>query len=189
MALGGLLALLNWWTVYRTWRSGRFCSAVPFVGAFFLGGGMLLLPQTRPFAWLALVVDYGTLVVFLALPRIADALWKTSRFNLLEEYVGQQANKAVRLLLFRKGVFTIEQQVRRLPGECGFIRTGIVGRWERVEGRLLHFSNGDSAAFEALPGPEYEGLRQASGFRGYWDGELSLAGVELRLTSRRPVTT
>lgn len=185
MALGGLLALLNWLTVYQTWRSGRFCSTVPLVGALFLGGGMLLLPTTRPLAWLALILDYGTLVFLLALPRIVDELWKTSRFNLLEEYVGQQSNKTVRLLLFRKGVFTIEQQFHRPPGECGLIQVGTIGTWKREDGRLLLSLDGDSAIFEALLGAEYEAVLQASGFRGYQNGELSLAGVELRLKSRR----
>jgi hypothetical protein len=107
-------------------------------------------------------------------------LWRTSRFNLLEEYVGQQGNKTVRLRLFRKGVFTIEQRFHRRRGECGLIQAGTIGTWKREEGRLSLSLNGDSAVFEALPGNEHEAVRQASGFRGYENGELSLAGVELR---------
>src|SRR5258708_7324312 len=71
MVLGGLLALLNWFSIYQTLRTGRRCSPIPLVSALFLGGGMLLHPAARPFAWLALVLDYGTLMLLLALPWIA----------------------------------------------------------------------------------------------------------------------
>jgi hypothetical protein len=86
LALGGLLALVNWLALYQTWRTGRLCSAVPLVGALFLALGMLLLPPTRPFAWLAPLIDYTGVLFLLALPRLVNELWRTSRFNLLELY-------------------------------------------------------------------------------------------------------
>jgi hypothetical protein len=137
---------------------------------------------TRPLAWFAFVLDYGTLAFLPALPHIGDELWRTSRFNLLEEYGGQQGNKTVRLRLFRKGVFTIEQHFRRERGECGLSQAGT---WTREDGRLLLRLDGESTIFDTLPGVEYEAVIQASGFRGYENDELSLAGVELRLKLRR----
>jgi hypothetical protein len=186
VGLGGVVALLNWLSLYQTWRSGRLCSAIPLIGGLFLAGGLLLLPATRPFAWLAVILDYGTIVFFLGLPGFVGEVWSTSRFNLRAEYVGRRGNKTVWLRLFRGGVFTLEQQFARARGECGLMRAGTIGTWRREEDRLvLSLNGGDSAIFEPPAGRSEEAIVQGSGFRNYGDGELSLAGVELRLKFRR----
>lgn len=185
LGLGGLLALLNWLSVYQTWHSGRFCSAIPLIGGLFLAGGLLLLPATRPFAWLAVILDYGTLVFFLALPGLVREVWRTSRFNLREEYVGQRENRTVWLRLYAREVFTLEQQFSRTSGEYGLRRVSTIGTWKREAGHLvLSLDGGDSAVFEPVSGASDEAIVQGSWFRKYGDGELSLAGVELRLKFR-----
>ena len=162
MGLGGLVSLLNWFCFYETRRTGHFYSAVPLVGAVFLGGGMLMLPSTRPFYWLAAALDYGTVILISALPRLVDELWKTSRYNLLEEYIGEDGLKSVRLRLYRNGVFTIRQHFRRIAGECGLVSAGDIGNWSREEGRLELATNGDTSAFETLEINGIETLAPAS---------------------------
>jgi hypothetical protein len=185
MTLGGLVALLNWYTVYYTWRSGRFCSPIPLIGGFFLGGGMLLLPALRSCAWLALVLDYGTLAFLLAIPAMAREMWSTSRINLLEEYAAQVGKKSVQLRLFRKGVFTLKRQLRRQPGELGLMGASTIGAWKREGNRLQLSLYENSAIFAASPGAEQEALVLESGACGYENTELALAGMELRLKYRR----
>lgn len=107
MALGALLCLLNWGTLIASWRRKRFVSAVPFVGALPLGYGMSLVPETRAFAWLALIADYGTLAVILALPYIAWHAWSTSRVNLLHRFTSKAAGRSVTIKLFRRHVAVI----------------------------------------------------------------------------------
>ena len=186
MGLGGLIALMNWLSIYQTWRTGRFCSPIPLIGGAFLAGGMLLLPGTRPYTWTAVILDYGTLVVLIALPWIVGEFWRTSRYNLLEEYVADHGIKTVYLRLFRKGVFTIEQHFRRQTGESGLISAGTIGEWKRERDRLMLRLDGQSAEFESLPGIESEGLRQVVGFPDYEsNGDLALAGIELRIRYKR----
>ena len=108
IGLGGYFAALNWLSLYQSYRTGRFCSPIPFVGALFLGTGLLILPETRPFAWVALILDFNTLIFLIALPNSITQLLETSRFNLLEEYVGQQGNKSVQLHVFRKNISVIK---------------------------------------------------------------------------------
>ncbi len=161
MALGSLVALLNWFSVYHRSRTGRCSSPIPLVGAFFLGGGMLLHPAVRPFAWLALVLDYGTLALLLAVPWIVSEEWKTSRFNLLEQYEGKKGSKRVELRLFRKGVLVIKQY---FGGESGL---SLRGSWKREGDRLLLSLEEDVAVFDPWSGRHGEGVRQATGFRSH----------------------
>src|SRR5207249_2124747 len=95
---------------------------IPPIGAAFLAGGMLLQPITRPYAWVAVLVDYGALVFLVAVPFIVREIWRTSRYNLLEEYIGEQGNKTVTLRLFRRGIFTIQVQVCRTRDEWGLMQ-------------------------------------------------------------------
>jgi len=189
MCLGGLIALLNWWYLFLSWRTGQFHSPLPLIGALLLGGGMLLLPSTRLFAWVGLLADFGTLALLLAMPRIVNEMWSTSGYNLLEEYVGNRGIKTVNLCLFRNGVFTIKQIFRRPPDECGVVQAGTIGTWQRERERLLLRMDGQSAEFEPLPTIEAKGLRQVVGFSSYEKSEdYSLAGIDLRVSYVRGVT-
>ncbi len=71
IVVGGIFCLMNWGMLILSWRRRRFVSSVPLVGAALLGSGLALLPKTRPFAWLAVIVDYGTLALIILLLRIA----------------------------------------------------------------------------------------------------------------------
>jgi hypothetical protein len=180
--LGKLLARLNWLCLFETWRTGRFHSAVPGFGAVFMAAGLLLLPGTRPYAWIAVPADYGTMALLIALPRIVREAWKTSPYNLLEEYVGVCDRKAVCLRLFRDGAFTVEQRFRLQPGEPGLIRAGTIGTWDHDTGRLaLRMDNGESAEFEIVEPNPPTYIKQVVGLPAYEGGMLSLAGVELML--------
>ena len=145
MVLGGLLSFANWWSVYQSYRTKRFHSAIPFFGAAFLGLGMLIIPSTRPYAWSALVLDYGTLAFLLASPKLAREAWNTSRFNLLFEYLGTAGMKTVHLRLFRQGIFTIRLQLHRPPGETGLVGTGTSGTWQH-DGKSLKLATDRVAA-------------------------------------------
>lgn len=187
MGFGGLIALANWLSLYQSYRTGRSCSPIPFVGAIFLGSGMLILPETRPFAWVALILDFSTLFFLIAVPKLITQLLATSRFNLLEEYVGEQGNKSVQLRLFRKNISVIKQSIRRNPGDFGMMELSMVGTW-KWDGNRLHVSMGETfGTFELLAGRSPEAIVQISGFQCYEDDELSLSGIELVLRSRKTV--
>ncbi len=103
LALGCWLSLLNWSALFLSWWSGKFHSAIPLVGGFCLGAGALLLPALRPYAWVAVFLDWGTLVVVVSLPWLVREVWATCGFNLMEEYIGVKGRTTVRLRLFRRG--------------------------------------------------------------------------------------
>lgn len=79
IALGGYIAVLNWYSIYASHKSERNVSAVPLLGASFLVIGLLGLEQTRPYAWVGILADYGTLIMFVAIPMLAWESWTTSR--------------------------------------------------------------------------------------------------------------
>lgn len=137
IAVGGLVSLLNWGTLISSLRSRRFASAVPFVGALLLGNGLALLPETRAFAWLALVADYGTLIFVVALPRIALAVWATSRINLLHCFTSHASGCELAIKLFRRHVAVISAEFDP-PVPCdehgALVQSfGLVGKWTPTE--------------------------------------------------------
>ncbi len=137
IAVGALLSVLNWGTLVASYRSGRFVSAVPLVGALPLGCGMALLPHTRPFAWLALVADYGSLVLIISLPHIAYEVWSTSRINLLHSFTTNVSDRVISIKLFRRHIAVISARFDP-PVLCNdydaLVQSfGLVGRWVPTE--------------------------------------------------------
>lgn len=185
--LGAIVALANWWSLYSSLRTKKFCSPVPLAGAMFLGGGMFLLPAARPYCWSALLIDYGTLSLLLAAPRIAGEIWSTSRRNLVSEYLGHSGNRTVRLCLFKKQIFTLRLAIQRKEGEPGLVSYGSTGTWQIHEGRLTLQSQNEVAVFDVLAGARNHAILQATGFPT-WESnpELTLAGIQLmKLTATK----
>jgi hypothetical protein len=137
IAIGGLLSLLNWGTLYASLRGNSFVSAVPLAGALPLGTGMALLPVTRPFAWLALVADFGTLVLIIALPRIAFEIWSTSRINLLHSFTTNARGRTIHIMLFRRRIAVIRVEfdppIPRNDQGALVQSFGLVGSWDTTE--------------------------------------------------------
>jgi hypothetical protein len=78
LGFGAALSLLNWVYVYLSWRTGRSHSLIPLIGGVCLLIGALLVTSLRPFAWVAVFADSGTIVVFLAVPAILWEVWQHS---------------------------------------------------------------------------------------------------------------
>ena len=141
IAVGALFSLINWGTLLASWRSKRFVSAIPFLGALPLGCGLAIIPETRPYAWLALVADYSVLVAFIALPRIVYELWSTSSINLLHNFTNTGSDRVIAIKLFRRHVAVISAQFRlSVPCDDHGSRVqslGMVGRWSSIESGFL----------------------------------------------------
>jgi hypothetical protein len=165
IVLGGLISFQNWASIVVSYRSGRFVSAVPLVGGLLLGGGMALIPPTRPYAALAIVADYGTLIFILALPHLCYQIWSTSRFNLVHSFSISAAGRSITINLFHRHIAVIRVEFNP-PVPChdngslaqGF---GAVGRWATTEAgfsiegyratrhiRLVPKENGDFTTVE-----------------------------------------
>jgi hypothetical protein len=137
IAVGGLLSLFNWATLFATLRGKRFVSPVPLFGALLLGGGLALLPETRPYAGLALLADYGTLMLVIALPFLAFQLWSTARFNLVHSYVMNAPDRTVTIKLYRRQIAVITVTFDP-PAPCNAHGArigsfGLVGTWSPTD--------------------------------------------------------
>jgi hypothetical protein len=187
MGMGLFFVIINGLSLFQTWYTGKFTSSIPLFGAFFLGMGMLLHPMMRPYAWIAVLVDCGTLMFLFALPRIIKEAWRTSGFNLLEEYTGREGGRTVTLRLFRKGEFVMSQKIARQGRKLGVLWAGTIGTWQRDGGRLKLVGHyGEEAVFEFLSGDEREALLQLSGFPSFENNpDWSLDGIYLELETRR----
>jgi hypothetical protein len=187
IVLGSLVCLANGWTAIQRRRAGRLRSTVPLLGAVLLGAGLFFVPVARPFCWLALVLDYGTVELLLALPKVFGEFWSTSRCNLVAEYCGQAGGKTVCLRLFRRAIFTLRLRVQRPPGECGLVDAGTIGTWQRDGARLTLRAEGGEASFAVLGTAPAEFLRPTVGFPAWSNSpDRSLDGMELFPPNQRP---
>ena len=185
LILGGVIALGNWFYLYMRRRIGHGYSSVPLIGGVLLVTGMWMLPVTRPYAWAGVFLDYGTLIVVLSLPRMANELWSTSRFNLLSEYVGHRGSMTACLRLFRKGHFTLVQRIDRPHGTQGLMQRSMPGTWQREGNRVTLWHGAEMAILEVVQ-KEPEALQWTTDFPSTERNEqLSLAGINLSLGTGR----
>jgi hypothetical protein len=182
IVFGGLLCLMNWMTLYQSHRTKKFHSAIPLFGAFLLGSGMFLIPATRHLAWIAIPLDYGTLILLFTLPQLLHGAWTTCRFNLLKEYLGSCGNKKVRLRFFRNEIFVIKLLIQRPKGETGITGLGRIGKWCEENSRLKLEANNEQAIFELSKSGDSELLRQVEGFGSFEnEKDCSLVGINFIL--------
>jgi hypothetical protein len=137
IGLGAAISVANWMTLHFSRREKRHISAVPLVGALLLAYGLCCFAATRPFAWLAIIADYGTLALVLALPTLIGEAWATSRVNLVRTFVSRQSGRVIELRLFKRAIFTIEvtfdPPVPCNPHGALISSFGLTGSW-RQEG-------------------------------------------------------
>ena len=138
ISLGGLISLLNWWTLYQSWRTKKFISAVPIVGALLLGLGLCYFDSTRPFAFLSIVVDYGTLMLVLVLPGMLKEFWSTSVFRLKKTIYGKHEGMVYELRMYKGGSFVLKGDATTKPAETpGLVGFSIVGDWNEKEDAIV----------------------------------------------------
>jgi hypothetical protein len=141
IVLGSVVAFLNWSTIFMSYRSRRFVSPVPLIGGVLLFSGMFIIPQARSFSWAALVIDYGTLAFFIAVPVILHQYWRTSRMNLLYSFKSNGSGRQIEIKLFRRAIAEIHARFDP-PALCndydGHVQSfGLVGTWAAMEGGYL----------------------------------------------------
>ncbi len=141
IVLGSFICFCNWYTIYDSWRKKRFVSAVPAIGALFLGLGLAYFEKTRPYAIFSIVADYGTLIFLIAIPRLAKELWSTSKINLTKSLIGNNDIADYKLKLFKKEIFVLEVTFSppQIANEHGakIVSFGFQGNWQESEGSIL----------------------------------------------------
>lgn len=174
IGVGGIIVVLNWWTILQNSRGKRYRSPIVLLGTAFLGAGMFILPATRWYFWSALILDFGTLMVLLGL---ITEMWRGRRI-LVHEYFGETATKRVCLRLYRRGIFSIELQ-RREPWKAGPIVGSDTDGWQREGPRLTLSRAKESAIFDLVPDATRETFRQSVGFPSLESrDDTSLANID-----------
>jgi hypothetical protein len=183
MTVGMMVILLNWVMLFETWRTGRFHSCVPLIGAGFFCLGSLALPAMRPYAWLAFF-DIGTVLLIFAIPSLLADGWR-NRFGLLEVLIGEEPNQTIMVRLLRKGHCVVYQSAPRSGGE--FVQRSMVGTWSRSEGCLILRIGEKSAVFQNVAEVAPETWRLSTG-ANLFDGnaDFAVAALDLTLNYRRP---
>ncbi len=142
LVVGSFIALSNWYSIYASRRTGRFVSAVPVFGAAFLAIGLLAFPETRAYAWLGIVADYGTIILIVAVPKMIWEAWATCSRNVLHRFVSESNGRRDDVRLFKQGSFTICSE-HNPPVPCNehgtmIASNGFVGTWrEQSDGFIL----------------------------------------------------
>lgn len=132
--VGGLIVVFNWYSIYASRRYGRFVSPIPIAGAVCLVAGLCGFDMTRSYAWIGVIVDYGTMsLVFVGIPVIVIQAWEVSRLNLLHSFAADVAGRRYEIRLFRRAIATIKCEYEP-PALCNDFGArcrsiGFVGRW------------------------------------------------------------
>jgi len=146
--VGALIVLFNWYSLYASHRSGRNVSPAPLLGGLLLFLGLFNFPETRAYAWLAIVADYGTLIMVSAVPLLIRDAWSTCSFNLVHRFVSNTDGRQDDIRLFKRGKFTIRRE-HSPPVTCNehgalSVSQGFVGVWhEEDRGFVLGGYGGD----------------------------------------------
>lgn len=148
IALGALIALFNWYSIYASHKSGHHVSPAPLLGGFLLVLGLVGFPETRAYAWLGIVADYGTILVIFAVPALIWEVWSTSSMNLVHRLVADSGGRHDDIRLFKRGKFTIKSE-HDPPVPCNehgalAVSRGFVGVWRKESrGFVLEGYGGD----------------------------------------------
>ena len=185
LLIGGLIAVLNLCNALYSWRTGRFRSRVPLLGAVFGMAGCLLYPPLRPYAWLPLLLDVGTLELLWNLPAIVRRERQYARALLQAEYRLVEASHRVTLSLFKSGRCILHFELKRLSDEREAFDGRWVGAWAQPAETLLHLDIDAVAptAFEFEFEINPEGVLHCIRDMTLWpldDPRLHLAGAQLK---------
>tara|TARA_R110002111_G_scaffold1157_1_gene8190 strand:- start:54425 stop:54901 length:477 start_codon:yes stop_codon:yes gene_type:complete len=134
--LGGYIALMNWSAPIQSKRQNRHVSMVPFFGAILLAVGIYSLTGSILWALIAIPCDPGTGLFLLALPRLFNELWQTSRFNELATFYNNDQGREIFIRLYRNRRATITQKYndsdRSQDSGVMLCQQGSVGKWEQI---------------------------------------------------------
>jgi hypothetical protein len=138
LALGGNLAIHNWYSIYASRKSNRFVTTIPFFGGALLFAGLMGFTQTRPYALLGFILDYGTLIIIYSIPTFIKETWHTSSFNLKHMFTSEDGGRKDDIRLFKNSNFTIRCIHKPLVqcDEHGALIQGygFEGKWLELEG-------------------------------------------------------
>jgi len=132
LAFGLLLSLFNWASIFVS-RPEKHVSPIPLVGGICLAVGFLGFELTRPYWWLAVVVDFGTLIALLTLPSFIYEMWSHSERRARHVFESTVGDQTVEIKLFENGDATIKISFDppRPYGDRGHsaVSSGFVGKW------------------------------------------------------------
>lgn len=157
ITLGLLLSAFNWTTILP--RPGRkYVSPAPLAGGVLLAIGFLGFEATRPYWWLAALVDFGTLGLLLALPMIIGEIWAHSDRNTLYIFDAKADDRSVSVRLFKNGdcVIDISFDPPRPHGRHGqlAVSAGFVGKWHSYDHQFEVDEYACGRTLHILPGTE-----------------------------------
>jgi hypothetical protein len=144
--------LMNWVSFYQTHVKRKFTSAIPLIGGVFGLIGFYQLPPLRKWCWVAVLLDYGSIVFLIALQKVTKELWQTSRINLVGELNGEDNLKVVKIRLYKAGVFVISHRISLREGQTGLVESSNIGTWYEADGTIVLTLHSDTVPLRQLRG-------------------------------------
>lgn len=127
LALSAIFLLLNVWATF----TGR--SRIPLLGALFGVIACLMHPDFRPYAWLPIVLDLGTLEMIVTLPA---AIRREKRYGIrqrLAEFRLNEEGRRISLEVFASGACRMKFECRQASAtkeKAAPITAELLGTWK-----------------------------------------------------------
>lgn len=138
--LGSYIFIMNWASLFISYKQKKHVSSAPFVAALFLSLGMYQFELSRPLFWFPFLLDYGTIVFVLSVPRLVNEIISTSNLMLIEHYEGRASEATYVLKLYKKNIFVIEANFtnqKKIDGQTAFISSfSRCGKWKKVHNAI-----------------------------------------------------
>ncbi len=142
LLIGALIAFgnaANWWRSRHAAAGGPFHSRVPLLGAGFAVAACLMHPPWRPFAWVPLILDIGTMELLIQIPAIIRRERRYAESNRVAEFSFNDDKRQVSFKLFRDDIALLHIRLIPADGELSPYEGGTTGQWRLLPSGQLYF--------------------------------------------------
>lgn len=102
LGIGLLISISNWAAFFQS-RRGKTPSLAPLIGGILLAFGLAGFEASRPYWWLAIFIDAGTLVMLIAVPHIVFQAWRSARRKVEHSFKCVDGNRTIAIQLCENG--------------------------------------------------------------------------------------
>ena len=142
LLIGAVISLgnaANWWRSRHAVSGGAFHSRVPLLGAGFAIAACLMHPPWRPFAWVPLILDIGTLELLPQIPAIVRRERRYAKGNRVAEFKFKDDKRQVSFKLLRNDIALLHIRLIPADGELAPYEGGTTGHWRLMTSGQLYF--------------------------------------------------
>lgn len=165
LIFGLMFPLISWYSFVAQGLSKSNSSGVyvPFIGPLLLDLWIFAKLGASWYLLIPWLVDIGTIIFLIALPRLLSEAFNTSKFTQVLLLRGEHANEKAKVSFHKAGNYVLSKEWSRPLGEPGVIGISEPGTYKKQgdgwvltshTGKVRHFKKNDDEYLVEDPDPE-----------------------------------